>query len=430
MVFGGWATHASGVPVSSHAMVFTCCTPYEMKERIFAESAELGAEFVRVDVQLSGIYEDDGGGPAAEPDWRGLDEVIALSREYDVRVLAVLLHPPSWISSCPERWPEHVRCAADDTGEFGRLAGEVAAHAGDAIDHWEIVNEPDGGWAFNGSPEEYARMLDAAYDGIKARAAGDSVVLGGLMRPHETAWLERVLAAPGADAAHSFDIANVHLRGTVGAVVARYAEVQGRLAREAGFQGPLWVTEHGYPADPAFQIDPAFAAGGPSQAGYLTQSLVGLGEAGAGQVFVTLRDHAVGEYSTEGVEAMVEAPGYAVTRRESFAAVQRVAQSWNQIIAWRAEQRQHESRQAALTRSASLAIVPAKIARRRFAAARRLAHDTQRGTPTAERLAKARAVTAQARAELGWRRALLADFRGRAGLHGLAAADLRAKIAG
>ena len=46
--------------------------------------------------------------------------------------------------------------------EFGRLAGEIAAHAGAAIDHWEILNEPDGDWAFEGSPEEYARMLVAA----------------------------------------------------------------------------------------------------------------------------------------------------------------------------------------------------------------------------------------------------------------------------
>ena len=120
------------------------------------------------------------------------------------------------------------------------------------------------------------------------------------MRPHEPGWLERVFATPGADAIHKFDIANVHLRGPVGRVVRRYGEFRAWLGAH-GFTGPLWVTEHGYPADPAYQVDPAFSGGDAAQAGYLTQSLVGLGEAGAEQVFVTLRDNLDGEYASEGL---------------------------------------------------------------------------------------------------------------------------------
>jgi hypothetical protein len=45
------ATSARAAPVSTHTMLYSCCTPFEMKERIFAESAALGAEYVRVDVQ-------------------------------------------------------------------------------------------------------------------------------------------------------------------------------------------------------------------------------------------------------------------------------------------------------------------------------------------------------------------------------------------
>ena len=121
------------------------------------------------------------------------------------------------------------------------------------------MNEPDGDWAFEGTPEEYAAMLSAAYDGIKARVPDAQVVLGGLMRPHEPGWLERVFATPGADAIHKFDIANVHLRGPVDAVVRRYGEFRAWLGAH-GFDGPLWVTEHGYPADPAFQVDPRLHA--------------------------------------------------------------------------------------------------------------------------------------------------------------------------
>ena len=98
------------------------------------------------------------------------------------------------------------------------------------------MNEPDGDWAFEGTPEQYAAMLSAAYDGIKARVPDASVVLGGIMKPHEPGWLERVFATPGADAIHKFDIANVHLRGPVGAVVRRYGEFRAWLGAH-GFTG-------------------------------------------------------------------------------------------------------------------------------------------------------------------------------------------------
>jgi hypothetical protein len=83
-------------------------------------------------------------------------------------VLDIVLSPPAWLSTCPEAGTAAVRCPPCDVDEFG-LAGEVAAHARDTISHWEIVNEPDGRWAVEGSREEYARMLRAAYDRIKAR---------------------------------------------------------------------------------------------------------------------------------------------------------------------------------------------------------------------------------------------------------------------
>ena len=184
-------------------------------------------------------------------------------------------------------------------------------------------------------------MLSAAHDGIKARAPGARVVLGGIQRPDRPAWLERVFATPGADALHKFDVASLHLRGPVEPVVSRYAEFRSWLAGR-GFTGPVWVTEHGYPADPAYQVDPAHAAGDASQAAYLTQTLVGLGEAGAEQVFLTLRDNLEGEYASEGLVHIDEAAAGATTRRPAFAAMRRLANDWGQVMSWRNEQRENE----------------------------------------------------------------------------------------
>ena len=421
-------------------MVHTCCTADSLKEGIFSEAEALGADFVRVDVEMSVIFEGPSGAERHEPDWKHLDRTLELAREHDLRVLGVLLAPPAYISTCPERWPDSGRCPAADTGEFGRLAGEIAEHARDTVQHWEVVNEPDGDWAFQGTPEQYAAMLSAAHDGIKARVPDASVVLGGIMKPHEPGWLERVFATPGADAIHKFDIANVHLRGPVGAVVRRYGEFRAWLGAH-GFIGPLWVTEHGYPADPAYQVDPAFTGGDAAQAGYLTQSLVGLGEAGAQQVFVTLRDNLDGEYATEGLVHIDSSPDATAARRQSFAAVSRLATNWDQLMAWRRDQRENERLAQVYLAAASIEAGEARIARVKFQQARALVHDAQDAFADAprstrvqgrllRRLARVRALVAGRRTALFWHRSYSRWQRGRAAAHRDAAETLKAQIAG
>jgi hypothetical protein len=433
------ASPAHAAPVSAHAMVHTCCTPSAMKERIFSEADDLGAGYIRVDVELSSIFEAPNGSKAASPNWSGLDEVTSLSEKYDLPVLAILLSPPRFTSACPERWPDSGRCAAADTAEFGALAGQVAKHAAGAIGHWEIVNEPDGDWAFEGTPEQYAAMLSAAYDGIKAEVPSAQVVLGGLMRPHEPGWLERVFATPGADAIHKFDIANVHLRGPVENVVRRYGEFRSWI-QARGFRGALWVTEHGYPADPAFQTDRAYTGGDAAQAAYLTQTLVGLGEEGAPQVFVTLRDNLEGEYASEGLEHIDEAAANAVTRRESFTTVQRLVANWDQLMAWRAEQRENEREQTVQQAAAAVSASQARAAREKFREARLRVHAAQddlarprlsktAAARLARRLARARALLAGRRTILLWHSAHARWHSERAYERGVAVGLLKQRIA-
>ena len=67
----GSAAPASAAPVSSHAMVYACCSSEAEKERFFAEAAASGAEFMRVDVELR--RGSSRPRSAAAPDWSGLD---------------------------------------------------------------------------------------------------------------------------------------------------------------------------------------------------------------------------------------------------------------------------------------------------------------------------------------------------------------------
>ena len=105
-------------------------------------------------------------------------------------------------------------------------------------------------------------MLSAAYDAIKARAPERAGRVRRRRAPRRARWIDRVLATAGADAARKFDVANVHLRLRAAATCCPTSPSSwpagARCSRGHGFAGPIWVTEHGYPADPAFQRDPAY----------------------------------------------------------------------------------------------------------------------------------------------------------------------------
>jgi hypothetical protein len=327
---------AAAAPISSAAQLFTCCSPEALQERIFSEAEASGAEYVRVDVELHGIF---GAGPD-RPDWSRLDHMIELAQRHDIELLGIIRGTPGWLSSCPDR-PKATICPPRDPDAWGDLAGQVAQHAQGEIDHWEILNEPDARWAFLGSAEDYARMLAAAHDAIKQQAPDAQVVFGGVERPREHDWIERVLATPGADAAHKFDIAAAHLRlrlrNTLPELADWLRQWRALLARH-GFTGPIWVTEHGYPADPAFQWDPAYrgtdaATGNAAQADLLRHSIPLLAKAGASQIFITLRDNLYGEYLSEGIDHIDESqPGDPATRRPSFATVRDLAIAWDPAV--------------------------------------------------------------------------------------------------
>jgi hypothetical protein len=326
-------------PISSAAQLFTCCTPPALQDRLFEEAAASGARYVRVDVELHGIF--GATGSRDHPDWRNLDAMIERARRSGVQVLGLIRGTPVWLSSCPNRGPKATICAPRDPKVWGQLAGEVAEHAKDSIDHWEIVNEPDATWAFTGSAQDYARMLSAAYDAIKAGAPGAQVVFGGVERPRDHEWIDQVLATPGADAAQKFDIAAVHLRlrlrNTLDELAQWLTGWRALLARH-GFHGPIWVTEHGYPADPAFQWDQAYRGAGVgggerAQAALLKRSIPLLANAGAGQIFITLRDNLYGEYRSEGLVHVDETkPGDPAARRPAFGTVRDLAIRWDPVL--------------------------------------------------------------------------------------------------
>jgi hypothetical protein len=282
--------------IGVHSMLYLN-DPSGAKQAMFREAAALGASSIRLDIELSGVFLNP-----SQPDWSGVDEYMLLARRYHLRVLAVLTATPWYMVDCPPATPPNIRykCPPSDPSDWGADAGLIAAHTRGVIDCFEILNEPDGAWSFRGTPEQYAQILAASYQAIHAADPAAQVALGGLMNAASHTWMNAMLNTPGTDAIHSFDIANIHTRTSVSRIAGVVRSWRQYFAGQR-FPGPLWVTETGYPADPAYQTDHGYRNGPASQAQWMTAAITAVLGAGAAVVFVTERDAMGGRYASEGI---------------------------------------------------------------------------------------------------------------------------------
>jgi hypothetical protein len=323
---GFGAAPAAATPYSSHSQIYSCCTDPATAEAMFSEARQSGASFIRLDIDMQTVFR---AGPSA-PDWAEIDSLAALSRRYGIPILGTLLGSPDPAPTCTAAPADQDRlCPPAQPSEWGSEAGQVAARYAGTIDHLEIWNEPDGAWAFAGDAADYARILSSSYDWIKAMAPHATVVLGGTMNPDApgTTWLDQVFRTPGTNAAWKFDIAAIHLRDTLPTMLGQMAN-RSAFLRSWGRFVPVWVTEHGYPGDTAFQVDPAHRGGEDAQAAYLAQSLPALALAGADQIFVTLRDGGGGQFASEGIVAGAGPPAGSFRRKPAWFTVADATRRW------------------------------------------------------------------------------------------------------
>lgn len=320
------APDALAGPYSSHSQLYACCTDSATKDALFREAKASGAAYIRVDVAMEAVLPEFAPPERLDSDgrdWSGLDEVAALSESHDLAVVAVLQGTPRQMAAClAEPWWERRVCPPAEPERWAALAADIAARYEGRIDHFQIWNEPDGQWAFRGSAEDYGRMLAAAYPAIRERAPAATVVLGGLMEAgaEARAWLDRALAVDDGAPAHSFDVAAIHYRGPLEAIAPTVRDWRDYLSAR-GLATPLWVTEHGYPSDAAWQTEPGLTGGEDDQATYLSRSLPAFVAAGAEQVFVTLHDGGGGAFDSEGILAGMAEPGGEFRRKPAWYAV-------------------------------------------------------------------------------------------------------------
>jgi hypothetical protein len=316
--------------IGMHSMLFQD-TPYSAKEEMFAQAKAVGASYIRLDLGLSAIFTrgEYRGHPFYEKNWAQTDQFAALSNRYGVKVLANLNATPWFIADCPPGTSREnaYHCPPSDLVRYKEMVAEVAARYSGVIDTFEIMNEPDTARAFYGGPQQYALMLSAAADGIHEANPKGRVAIGGVSTISNTQFADAVLAAdpslPG-----KIDINTIHLR-TSARGTALLVDRWRKYFATRGMNGPLWLTEFGYPADTAFQFDAKFRGGEVAQAAFLEATMPGIVGAGAEMMFVTQRDWGSGAFASEGILSAADPlPANPTVRRKlAFEVVRRAARS-------------------------------------------------------------------------------------------------------
>ena len=151
---------------------------------------ELGIKWGRQDFTWRRIEREKGGF-----DFEPYERLVEKCRERGILLFGNLAYAPAFHDP---RTPEGVEA-------YCTLAREAGRRFAGRIDHWQIWNEPNGGF-WKGTPEEYARLLAASGRAIH-EANPKAKVLGLNMAFCDVLWAEKILELVPYDA---FDIACFH----------------------------------------------------------------------------------------------------------------------------------------------------------------------------------------------------------------------------
>ena len=315
--------------LGAHSMLYLNSSAAEQRA-LFRAAHDARVSSIRLDYTMGAVFRF-----LDQPDFSAVDRVNALARRYRLHVVAVLTGLPFWLADCPPgtAFEDMSKCPPRPDAE-AEWAGMVRAvvERSPAVSAWELGNEPDvpGGRFFIGSPAAYARMAAVTARAIRAARPAATVVLGGTSRL-DRGFLRAVLRDARNPLAPLVDVAALHLRGPLAGLRARAGSAV-RFFRSMGVRGPLWITETGYPSEPAHQCDPALKGGERDQARWIARGPRELIAGGAARAFVKLPDGPeLGPQSAFASEGVVRWPQLAADGRAipkpAFGALRRLATS-------------------------------------------------------------------------------------------------------
>jgi hypothetical protein len=132
---------------------------------------------------------------AGKYEWEPYDRLVEAFRNHGMLLVGDLAYAPEFHDP---RTPAGVEA-------YARLAAAAATRYRGKVDHWQIWNEPNGGF-WKGTPEQYAAMLAASGKAIHA-ANPEAKVLGLNVAFCDVLWAEKILKLVPYDC---FDVACFH----------------------------------------------------------------------------------------------------------------------------------------------------------------------------------------------------------------------------
>ncbi|MDY7042113.1 MAG: hypothetical protein SVX38_14745 [Chloroflexota bacterium] len=226
-------------------------------------------------------------------DYSTYDQRVALDLNQGLAVSAILMGTPAWAATAGTHIGPRVDAQIktppwtvqafgltsssaspsanldlpwNDPGNYwGRFVYQTVSHYKDRIKVWEMWNEPDWPYFWNGSTEDFYRLLKVGYQAAKAADPECTVLMGApLIYGDNGAFLERVLAHirddPQAPANNFyFDVLPMHIYSNSAQMYDNVSWLRWRLSlyEQPGSRAlqskPIWVNEFGLPVwdDPA-----------------------------------------------------------------------------------------------------------------------------------------------------------------------------------
>jgi polysaccharide biosynthesis protein PslG len=261
--------------VNFHAM----WTNYTDAQRIAVldKLAAAHVKWVRVDIGWSALEESCQGCFAS---WYTdiLDTTVNAAAERGIKVLGTFWMTPHWASGGGTYYGP-----PNDPADYARAARWIASRYRGKIAAWEIWNEPNEQYFWDGSVQQYFGLLKAAYPAFKAGDPNAQVVLGG-PDYNDTGWLGQLYRM---GAKRYFDVLATHpYQGQAndppeapddGNIwrMTHVAAVHALMQQYGDAAKPIWWTEFGWSAHPNSGSESPWDVGvtPQQQADFLTRSL-------------------------------------------------------------------------------------------------------------------------------------------------------------
>jgi Glycosyl hydrolase catalytic core len=181
--------------------------------------------------------------------WQILDSLIDLAAAHRVEVLMPLGLSPTWASARrvePSAYGPGFAAEPANLDDWRRHVEAVVSRYRGRVSQFEIWNEPNLVRFYSGNVETMIQLCRAAYSVIKRIDPAAVVVSPSATGSDGVRWLDRFLAAGGADC---FDVVGFHFYvwpDAPEAIVPLAAKVHDVLRAHGVADRPLWNTETGW----------------------------------------------------------------------------------------------------------------------------------------------------------------------------------------